>query len=163
MNEELRRQIENSRKFSDEYNTVTYDLTAGVDFSKPRETAEAFAEIFFDKDGSKWFSHKTGHLEFQPQYRATILITDDHDRKVSRTLSDFMKDLNREVLPEYFMEDIEKVENYTPGLGTYLLLGVGNALISKALVNRSRKRDFLARLMNELNRNIVIRKVSQSN
>ena len=49
METDLKSQIKSSRKVSIAGTKVTYDTTNGVDFSKPRKTAEAFAEVLLRK------------------------------------------------------------------------------------------------------------------
>ena len=56
METDLKSRIKSSRKVSIAGTKVTYDTTNGVDFSKPRKTAEAFAEVLFEEDVSKWIT-----------------------------------------------------------------------------------------------------------
>lgn len=103
MDEELKQQILKTRRMSPDNKLVTYDLTQGVDFSHPRKTAEALSEVFFQEDISKWFKVKGGRLDFKADYKAEIILTSDHDKKIKATIKDFRKDvINNEFYKNYW-------------------------------------------------------------
>lgn len=53
LEENLEEQIVRARRASMDRSIVSYDITTGIDFSKPRKTGETLAKVLFEQDISK--------------------------------------------------------------------------------------------------------------
>ena len=98
--------ISNSRRVSQDGSLVTYNLTKGVDFSNPRKVADALAVVFFEKDAVNWFKAEGDHIEFDPKYKVRILLAEEHNKLLERTVDDFLEDLKKKELNKKFIEQI---------------------------------------------------------
>jgi hypothetical protein len=103
----LRSLIENSRKVSGDGSLVTYDLTAGVDFSNPKLVAKALSEVFFEKDAKNWFKVNDDKIDFEPTYKVRIVLAEEHNRKLEATVDDLLTDLQKDDLSGTFSKQIK--------------------------------------------------------
>lgn len=126
----LRAQIENSRSKLIDNSLVTYDLTTGVDFSHPRKTAHSLAEVFFEEDAKYWFTIEGDKLKFKPGYKAEIVLTKEHDRKVKATLNDFLNDLKDDEIMNVFTKQVKESSEVTHGISAYILLGIASLYLT---------------------------------
>ncbi len=102
---------------SEDNSLVTYDLTNGVDFEHPRKTAEAFAKVFFETDAKKWFTIVDNDVDFKPSYKALILVDENDNKNVDRTMKDFIKDVEFDEISEKYLKEIEAKGTHHTGLG----------------------------------------------
>lgn len=100
--------IEKSRKVSENGSLVTYDLTSGIDFSNPKRTAEALANVFFEKDASSWFTVSGEKVDFNPTYKVRVVLAEEHNKKLEQTVDDFLRDLQGEELSRKFTKQISE-------------------------------------------------------
>lgn len=158
--EELEQQIKNTRSMSPDGSKVTYDLTMGVDFSNPRMTAEVLGEVFFKNDVSTWFHRENDQLNFDPKYRGEILVTDQNEKKVSETVKDFFKDLEKDDLRSAYSEEIRSAGTYHAGLTTFMFAGLLGSLLIQSNVRHHQEKEYMMNLMNQITGNIDIRSMS---
>jgi hypothetical protein len=105
--DEIKSVIEKSRKVSQDGSLVTYDLTAGVDFSNPKAVAKALSQVFFEKDALNWFKVNDDKIDFVPTYKVRIVMKEEHNKKLESTVDDFMKDLKKEDVSRDFSRQIK--------------------------------------------------------
>ncbi len=129
METNLKSQIKSFRKVSIAGTKVTYDTTNGVDFSKPRKTAEVFAEVLFEEDVSKWITDTSGELTVSPTQKIEILITPEHSKKVDKTVEEFKNDLEKNEMGSHYADAMEKAATYEAGIGTYMFARFIGAMI----------------------------------
>lgn len=156
MDEELKQQIVNARRMSADNKLVTYDLTNGVDFHHPRRTAEVLAQVFFEQDASKWFTAEGKDVTFKPLYKAKILISEEHNKKVNATMDDFFNDLRKDELKNKFPEQIEAAATYRAGLGTYIFAGIIGSLIIENSERNSEMDSYVRKLLDDIRANTEI-------
>lgn len=125
--------ILNSRKVSDDGSLVTYDLTSEIDFSNPKRTAEALANVFFEQDASKWFNVSDEKVDFQPTYKVRVVLAEDHNKLLEETVDDFLADLKKEEISKKFVEQIKDEGDYATRFHTVLAIGA----IKSALFHHS--------------------------
>lgn len=159
MNDLLREQIVSCRRSYPERSLVVYDLTTGVDFSKPRETAEALADVFFHMDASKWFKEENNSLIFNATESVEVRIADEHNKKIAKTLDDFKKDLKKDEIAKEYAKEIEAAGTYNASLGFMLLGGFMNAMIAEALVRRDQRVGYMGELLQKVMGNVKIETV----
>ncbi len=157
---EIEEQIRNARAMSPDGSRVVYDLTTGVDFSNPRLTADILAEVFFKQDVSVWFERNGQSLNFKPEYRAEILVSDNHNREVEKTMKDFFADLRNDEIRRDYADIIENSATYHAGLGTVFFAGLLTALILQAGVRHSEKKSFVSGLLNDIIKNTDVRSMN---
>ncbi len=102
---------------SEDNTLVTYDLTNGVDFQHPRKTAEVFAQVFFETDAVKWFTITDNDVDFKPSYKALILVDEEDNKNVDKTMKDFMKDVEFDEISEKYLKEIQTKSHHHTGLG----------------------------------------------
>lgn len=129
--EELKSQIKDTRKVSEDGSLVTYNLTKGIDFSNPRKTAEALAEVFFEMDAENWFQVQSDNIEFNPTYKVRILLADDHSKKVEEIVDDFLKDLKKDEIIRDFGKKIDEIATHISGLKAAMVAGMLTPLLTK--------------------------------
>lgn len=120
---QLTEAIKSSRKVSADGSLVTYDLTSGVDFSNPKKTAEALADVFFDTDAKNWFKVSGDHIGFEPTYKVRIVLAEEHNKLLSETVDDFLKDLQKDELTKNFSPEIKDDASTASRLGTIIAVG----------------------------------------
>ncbi len=110
--------IASSRKVSKDGSLVTYDLTAGIDFSNPKKTARALADVFFEKDAKNWFKVSGDHIDFEPNYKVRVVLAEEHSKLLKETVDDFLKDLQKDELSRDFASQIKDDAENAARLGT---------------------------------------------
>ncbi len=126
---ELKSSILASRKESEDGTIVTYDLTEGVDFSNPAKTAEALAEVFFEKDAVNWFKVSGEHIDFAPAYRVRVVMAEDHNSRLEETVDDFLEDLQKEEIFPRFREQIREGAKKESKLKTSMVASALSSLV----------------------------------
>lgn len=152
----LEEQIANSRKVSPDGSSITYDLTSGIDFSKPRKTGEALAKVIYEQDVSKWITVDGDKLTVNPTSKLEIRIQSEHDKAVEKTLNDFKKDIEDEELKTHYNRQVESAASYQAGMASYLFLGIGTTLLLQHMQNSRLKSEYLDQVMSKLMANITI-------
>lgn len=152
----LEEQIANSRKVSPDGSTTTYDLTSGIDFSKPRMTGEALAKVIYEQDVSKWITVDGDELKVNPTSKLEIRIQSEHDKAVEKTIDDFKKDIEHEELKTNYSSQVESAANYHAGVASYLFLGIGTTLLLQHMQNSRLKSEYLGQLLSKLMANITV-------
>lgn len=153
---ELEDQIANARKATVGGSDIVYDLTSGVDFSKPRKTGEALAKVIFEQDVSKWISVDGENLTVKPTGKVEIRIMNEHDRAVEKTIKDFKKDVEDDELRTHYSQQVESAADYQAGIGSYLFLGVGTTLLIQHMQRSSQKSEFLGNIMSQIMSSISV-------
>lgn len=161
VDDSLKNQILSARNMSADNTVVTYDLTSGIDFSHPRKSAEAFAEVFFENDASKWFTAKENDVEFHHAYKAKIRIAEEDNKKVKATMDDFMKDLDKDELRKQFSEQIRAQANYHSGLGMVMLTGFLTSMIIQQHEQGVQMDQYVQKLLDNIKSNTEIEDVSK--
>lgn len=161
MTNNLEEQILAARKMSTDNSMVTYDLTHNVDFSHPRKTAEAFAKVFFETDAVKWFSIADGDVDFKPAYKAVILVDEEDNKDVEKTMKDFIKDIEYDEISEKYIRKIEK----SGALKSLIPTGLGYAFSRFMLVNLFQVQnidddDLIIEILDDIKKNTEIRDVT---
>lgn len=105
---QLKDQIIAGRKMIDHNKRVLYDLTAGVDFSVPKETAQALSEVFFEKDTQNCFYVDDDRLlDFRPKYSAVIKLLNTNNGEGKEILKYFSKEVRNNEVKKYFYWEIQ--------------------------------------------------------
>lgn len=156
MDDFLTEQILNARKVSMDGTKVTYDLSSGVDFSKPRKTGEALAGVIFDQDVSKWIKVEGEKISIKPSQKIEIRVLDSHNKEVGKTVKDFKKDLESDEIKEHYREQIEASATYEAGMASYVFLGIGTTLLLQHMQRSSEKSQFLSEIMGDIMPNITV-------
>lgn len=142
----LSKTISSSRKVSEDGSLIIYDLTKNVDFSRPKKTAEALANVFFEKDAVNWFKITDDHVDFEPTYKVRIVLAEEHHNLMSETVDDFMEDLQKEELSTKFSPEIRDGALKASRLGTIIAVGT----IRSALFRHSDEKIFKDYLRDDL-------------
>lgn len=121
--DQLAQAIASGRKVSEDGSLVTYDLTSGVDFSHPKKTAEALADVFFQFDGKNWFKISGDHIDFVPTYKVRVVLAEEHNKLLEETVDDFLKDLQKNELTKNFSPEIKDDADNASRLGTIIAVG----------------------------------------
>lgn len=121
--QELISAIRGSRKVSQDGSLVTYDLTEGVDFSHPKNTAEALAEVFFQEDAMKWFKVSGDHVDFEPGYKVRVVLAEEHNKLLEETVDDFLKDLQKDEISKKFSSQIKDDASNAARVGSIMAVG----------------------------------------
>ena len=99
--ENLETSIRSVRKVSLDGTKAVYDLTSGIDFSRPRRTAEAIAKVVWEQDARSWWNWRGGDPIFEPHHKVELRLPRDHDRKVARAAEEFREDLKKHELAPF--------------------------------------------------------------
>ncbi len=150
----LNQQIENARSMSPDNSVVTYDLTEGVDFSDPKTTAEALADVFFQKDAVNWFKVKEDDLDFEPNYKARIILKQGDHHRIKKTFKDFISDLKSEEIGKLYSKQVEY--NARPDDPGYIMVGGFSMYFWEWSQHRYRKKVYLEKIVNEIQSHLEI-------
>src|SRR5881392_372518 len=80
--ESVASQVRAARKLSPDGTKAIYDLTSGVDFSKPKRTARAIAQVLWEEDVQSWWTWRGAGPAFHPTRKVELRLPSGHDRKV---------------------------------------------------------------------------------
>lgn len=153
---ELERQILQSRIPSVDNRTVVYNLTRGVDFSHPRATAEAVAQVVWDQDVQAWWTVEGGDPACTPTGTIEIWIPREHNHKVAKAVEAFRKDLKEDEVAGHFGAFLDRAENYDVGWGTIFLMGPLWAALMEGSENKGRRRAALDALFSQMGQYIHV-------
>lgn len=128
--------IAKSRKVSDDGSLVTYDLTSGIDFTNPKRTSEALANVFFEKDAVNWFKVSGDEVEFDPEYRVRIVLAQEHNRMLEATVDDFLKDLQTDEISRVFSKQIKDNADRASRLQTVIAVGTLKSILFRHTEDR---------------------------
>jgi hypothetical protein len=137
--ESLKARIRAARTLSSDGTKVIYDLTSGIDFSKPRRTAEAIAQVIWYQDAYDWWRWQGGMLHFAPKRRVEIRLPDDGNAKVAKAAADFRDELEHEFAP-HIGSYIKQVRDDRTDWFTIFFLGPLMAYLLERLDNREKAR-----------------------
>jgi hypothetical protein len=107
MDDELTSSIMASRKMPNDGSLVIYNLTAGLDFSSPKDIAKVLAKVFFEKEAVNWFKVNGDHIWFNPIYKVRILLSAQHNELLGTVVDDFLKDFKEEEISKKFAKQID--------------------------------------------------------
>lgn len=102
LTKELVDEIQGCRTVSADGKRVLYDLTKGVDFERPRKTAEALAAVFYVNEVSKWFTRKDKDITYSPTCTVEMRFQEIHSKAMKSVLEDFHTDLKNDDLRNAF-------------------------------------------------------------
>src|SRR5947208_16088795 len=89
--ESVASQVRGARKLSPDGTKAIYDLTSGVDFSKPKTTARAIAEVLWEEDVQSWWTWRGAGPAFPPTRKVELRLPSGHDRLVGKAAREFNK------------------------------------------------------------------------
>lgn len=138
LNEELNSAIAKRRKVSANGGLVTYDLTEGIDFSNPKRTAEAIAQVFFEQDAIKWFKVTEDHIDFQPDFKVRIVLSEKDHQTIESTVDNFLEDLKKKEIYPNFSNQIDETADRSSRMKTAI---AGGALRSALFRHTGKKID----------------------
>lgn len=106
--EELVQQIKSRRSVSSDGKSVVYDLTDGVDFSKPKDTAQALSAVFMVNEVSHWFTRTGEGLTFTPTCTVEMKFRNTHSEAMKKffrmTMGDLKNDDLRQLYTSYVVQ-----------------------------------------------------------
>ncbi len=153
---ELEQQVLQSRTASVDGRSVVYNLTRGVDFSHPRATAGAVAQVLWDQDVHDWWSVDEDVPSCTPTSTVEIWIPQEHNRKVEKAVDEFKHDLRDEELAPHFADFLNHAENYSIGWGTIFLTGPMLAAVMEGSENKARRQAALEQLFSQMSGHIRV-------
>lgn len=153
---ELEQQILQSRTASVDGHSVVYNLSRGVDFSHPRATAEAVAQVLWDQDVHDWWSIENDVPSCTPTGTIEIWIPQEHNRKVEKAVEEFTHELKDEELAPHFSDFLNRAENYQVGWGTIFLVGPMWSMLMEGSENKSRRQAALEQLFSQMSSHIRV-------
>jgi len=134
---------------------AVYNLTSGIDFSKPRRTAEAIARVVWELDAKSRWGWRDRDPVFEPNRKVEIRLPHDQHRKVAKAAAEFQEELKEEFAPS--------VDSYLYGLAddradwfSIFFLGPLWAYLLQRADNRQRQREALDRLFAQMAGYIVV-------
>jgi hypothetical protein len=133
-----------------------YDLTSGVDFSKPRHTAEAIAQVVWEEDVKAWWNWKGGEIVFTPNRKVEIRLPRDHHRKISRASEEFWEDLEKGEFAAHVGSYVSRVRDDRADWTSIFLWGPLWAWLMQNWQNQAREREELDRLFDEMTGYIIV-------
>ena len=154
--ETLETQIRAARKLSLDGARATYDLTRGIDFSRPRRTAEAIARVVWDEDVKSWWSWRGGDPVFAPSRKVEIRLPADHHWKVARAAKDFQEELKKEELAPFLDSYLYGLKDDRADWFSIFFWGPLVAYLLQHAENRQRQRDALDHFFADVARYIVV-------
>jgi len=154
--ETLETQIRAARKLSLDGARATYDLTRGIDFSRPRRTAEAIARVVWDEDVKSWWSWRGGDPVFAPSRKVEIRLPADHHWKVARAAKDFQEELKKEELAPFLDSYLYGLKDDRADWFSIFFWGPLVAYLLQHAENRQRQRDALDHFFADMARYIVV-------
>lgn len=154
--------IQASRKASEDGSIVVYNLTKGLDFSDPRKVADALASVFFEKDAINWFKVKEDHIEFNPTYKVKILLADEHNKLLSKTVDDFFTDLKKNEITQKFNPQIKNISTNEEKLQTAIGLNAISSFFNKPFQRKDDKTEIEDQVLTEMLEVLEIRTPSDT-
>lgn len=147
---ELEQQVLQSRTAGVDGRNVVYNLSRGVDFSHPRATAEAVAQVVWDQDVHAWWSVEDDVPSCMPTGTIEIWIPQEHNHKVAKAVDEFKKDIKDDELAYHFGRYLDRAEDYQVGWGTVFLMGPLWSMLIESSENKDRRRTALDQLFSQM-------------
>jgi len=138
-----------ARKLSLDGTRAVYDLTSGIDFSKPRRTAEAIARVVWEQDVESWWSWEGTEPVFKPNRKVEIRLPRDHQRKVAKAAAEFQEELKEEFAPSINSYLYRLNDDRADWFSIFFLGPLWTYLVQHA-ENRQRQQEALDRLFAEM-------------
>ena len=152
----LEQRIRQARHMSIDGTTALYDLTYGIEFSKPRQSAEAIARVLWREDVQAWWKLAGGKVEFTPSHKIEIRVPDEHNRRIAKTVGDFKADLENTELADYLSGYLASVSDSRVDWATVFLMGPLWAYLMEGSQNKQRRREELDRLFSQMSAYITV-------
>ncbi len=148
--------IRQSRTLNADETKAVYNLTYGIDFSKPRVTAEAIAKVLWEEDVQGWWSVQDGKALCIPARQLELRLPDEHNRKIAKTVDAFKGDLMDQELADHFRGYLDSVSNYSVDWATVFLLGPLGSYLAEQSEIKARRQQELQRLFAQMSSHITI-------
>ncbi len=152
----LEEAIRQSRTVNADGTKAIYNLLYGVDFSKPRLTAEAISRVVWEEDVQSWWSVQDGKAVCTPTRQVEIHLPDEHNRRIARTVDEFKLDLMNEELADRLSGYLDTVSNYNIGWGAVFLMGPLWSYLAQQSEIKDRRREELTRLFAQVSSHLSI-------
>jgi hypothetical protein len=170
----LEARIRAARRLSLDGKTAIYDLTSGIDFSKPRQAAEAIAQVVWEQDVQSWWSWNAspgpfaplrgpaspasigGEPTFAPDRKVEIRLPRDDHRKVAKVEKEFREDLKKGEFAPYIGWYVDRLRDDRPDWFVIFFLGPLIAYLLQHWGNRQRQHEELDRLFAAMADYIVV-------
>ncbi len=149
--------IASTRKISDDGSLVVYNLTKGLDFSHPDKVAVTLASVFFEKDANNWFKVSGDHIEFSPKYKVRILLAEEHNKLLTETVNDFLRDVKKDEISRKFANQIKDVSTNEEKMRTVVGLAAIGAFFNKPFQRKDDKIEIEDQLFTEMLGSLEIR------
>ncbi len=151
----LENEIMECRRVSSDRGTVIYDIGAGVNFSNPKESAKALAQVLFTRDISGWISNDGKNLTVKPPYKIEIKMNGENKKALEKIEKDFNKYLGFDDIESKYLDFIQKnVDEGTDAISV-LFLGIW-AFLFKHIENKSAEKEYIKNLMETIMKNVEI-------
>jgi hypothetical protein len=152
----LEARILTSRKLSLDGTRAIYDLTWGIDFSKPRRTAEAIARVVWEQDAKSWWTFEDGEPVFAPRRKVEILLPRDPEGKAAKAAQELRADLKTEDFAPFVGSYVGRVRDNKTNWLYVFLLGPFRAWIIQNWENRAKEQTELDRLFAQMAGYIIL-------
>ena len=137
----LERAVRASRTLSADGSKVVYDLTRGVDFSRPGATAWAIAKVLWREDVEGWWSVQDGKAVCMPTRPVDLRLRAEHNWKAAMAVRAFRKDLRDYELAIHLGGYLDSISDYSTGWPMATLLGPLFEFARQALISQEQKRE----------------------
>ena len=148
--------IRQSRSLNADGTKAIYNLLYGIDFSKPRVTAEAIARVVWEEDIQAWWSVQDGKAVCSPTRQIEIHLPDEHNRKIAKTVDEFKADLMNEELGDHLGGYLDSVSNYSVDWATVFLMGPLWAYLAEKSEIKQRRQEELGKLFAQMSGHISV-------
>ena len=155
-NASLEGAIRATRTVNADGSKAIYNLAYGVDFSKPRATAEAIASVLWHEDVAGWWSIQEGKAVCAPTRQIEIHLPDEHNRKIAKTVDEFKEDLRNHELADHLGGYLASVSDYNVDWATVFLLGPLWSYLAEQSEIKARRQAELGRLFAQMSSHITI-------
>ena len=151
----LEQAVRASRTLSADGSRVVYDLTRGVDFSRPGATAWAIAKVLWEEDVHAWWSLQDGKPVCAPTRPLELRLRAEHNRKVAMAVRGFRKDLRDYELKIHLAGYLDSVSDYSTGWPMATMLGPQFQFAQVLVVSKEQKHE-TDRLFSLMSRNLRV-------
>ncbi|MEM0141484.1 MAG: hypothetical protein QXN66_05570 [Thermoplasmatales archaeon] len=138
-NREIENKIFASRKISQDGSIVVYNLSGNIDFSHPKELANALSKVFFENDAKNWFVIEGNRIKFSPKYKVRILMDESNRKLLSATADDFLSDLKNEEIKNKFKKNIEDISTKEIKIQSAIGISAIASFLEKPLLKKDDK------------------------
>lgn len=108
----------------------------------------------------KWYKVEDGKLAFKSEYKVILLVPNEHNRKISSSLSDFWKDMRKDEICTNLNGWIQDASTFRSDLTTELLAGGVTASMIEVHYRNRQMNEYVSKLFNEIKNNIEVRTIS---